>query len=93
VLAPGADADVVVWDPLANCPVRDGEVADGSDYTPYAGRVLVGRPRHVLVGGAHVVDEGVLVDDAPRGRFLVRPRRDRGVGHVDRALAAAGGRR
>jgi dihydropyrimidinase len=89
-LVEGYDADLAVWDPTARWVPDDAGVVDASGYTPYAGRELLGRPRHVLLRGEPVVVDGALVDGAPRGRFLARPRLPRGTGHLDRALAAAG---
>ena len=89
----GHDADLAVWEPAARWQPSDAAVVDGSGYTPYAGRELIGRPRHVLLRGEPVVADGAPVDGPPRGRFLPRPRGPRGLGHVDRALAAAGAAR
>jgi dihydropyrimidinase len=89
-LVAGLDADLAVWDPAARWVPDDAGVIDGSGYTPYAGRTLLGRPRHVLLRGAPVVEDGVLVDGAPRGAFLARPRLPRGAGHLDRALGGTG---
>jgi dihydropyrimidinase len=92
VVAVGADADLVLWDPSDEWTATDAAVTDAAGYTPYAGRRFVGRPRDVLLRGAHVVRDGELVDGAPGGRYLPRGPRPPGTGHVDRALAAIGAR-
>ncbi|HEX4816830.1 MAG TPA: amidohydrolase family protein [Nonomuraea sp.] len=69
-LMPGADADVAVWDPAARWTITSGGLHMATDYTPYEGREVTGRPRTVLVGGRAVVHDGVLADPTPRGRHL-----------------------
>ncbi|MEU4312326.1 dihydropyrimidinase [Nocardia sp. NPDC024068] len=69
-LMPGADADIAIWDPALEWTVTTGELHMATDYTPYEGRRLRGKPVTVLVGGVVVVDDGRLVDATPRGRHL-----------------------
>jgi dihydropyrimidinase len=69
-LLPGADADLAIWDPAAEWQVTTGDLHMATDYTPYEGMTITGRPRTVLVGGRVVVDDGVLVDPTPRGRHI-----------------------
>ena len=47
-IAPGADADLVLFDPAATRVVRSGELHMQTDYTPYEGREVTGWPRTVL---------------------------------------------
>ncbi|MEY9212819.1 dihydropyrimidinase [Thermobifida halotolerans] len=67
---PGSDADIALWDPGARWRVRAEELHMATDYTPYEGRELTGRPVTVLVRGRVVVRDGVLVDGTPRGRHV-----------------------
>jgi dihydropyrimidinase len=90
-LTPGADADLVVWDPAARWVVQDGGLGDGLDYSPYAGRELIGRARDVLVGGERVVEDGAFRGREAPGRFLARPRQAPGRGHVDAVLGREAG--
>jgi len=69
VLAPGADADLVVWDPHAEWTVEASSFHDGSADTPYDGFRLRGRVRYVIRSGELLVAEGELVG-APAGRYL-----------------------
>ena len=69
-LMPGSDADIAIWDPNAEWTVSAATLHMATDYTPYEGRALHGRPVTVLVGGRVVVDNGKLVDSTPRGRHL-----------------------
>ncbi|MGI5272380.1 dihydropyrimidinase [Nonomuraea sp. CA-218870] len=69
-LMPGADADVAIWDPSARWTITSDALHMATDYTPYEGMAVTGRPRTVLVGGRVVVHDGVLADPEPRGRHL-----------------------
>lgn len=50
-LAPGFDADLVVWDPEATVEVSPSFVRHRHKLTPYSGRVLRGRTRAVFLRG------------------------------------------
>lgn len=60
-IAPGADADLVVWDPRPCWTVTASALHDGALETPYEGRAVQGLIRHVLIGGEVAVAEGELV--------------------------------
>ena len=63
-LAPGAAADVVVFDPAASWTVDPARFFSKSRNTPFAGRTLEGVVRWTIVGGAVVHRHG----DVPAGR-------------------------
>ncbi len=71
-LAPGADADIVLWDPelstTATVDNRHGNV----DYTPYEGRTFTGGPAAVYVRGNLVYRDGEVVGERGSGRFVER---------------------
>ncbi len=68
---PGADADLVVYDPGATRIL--GDVSDRPyDYHPYEGFEVKGRPVHVLSRGELVVEDGRFVGRAGAGRFVER---------------------
>lgn len=69
-LAPGSDADIVVFDPTASRVVRAQDLHMRTDYTPYAARQVTGWPATVIAKGRVVLDEGVLTDPGPIGEFL-----------------------
>jgi dihydropyrimidinase len=65
-LAPGLDADLVVWDPSARRVLRQADLHHTSDYTPYEGMEVSGAPVRVLSRGVDPEVGG--------GRFVVRHR-------------------
>jgi dihydropyrimidinase len=69
-LAPGSDADIVVYDPSGEAVLGPDAFADGTGPTVYAGRLVRGRIRAVLLRGRPVVRDGVPVTGPARGRYL-----------------------
>lgn len=72
-LVPGADADVVVWDPAPRRTWGAAAHHCGADRTPYEGWEVRGAPRHVLVRGRPVIRSGTAAPAPGCGRFLPRP--------------------
>ena len=73
-VAPGFDADLVLWDPDARWQVRAAEHQSAVDFAPFEGLWLTGRPRDVLLRGRVVLRDGVVHDPQPGGGFLPRSR-------------------
>lgn len=69
-LQPGADADIVLWNPATRWQLTAEQLHMATDYTPYEGRTLTGRPETVLHRGRIVIDHGNLLDATPRGQHL-----------------------
>jgi len=69
-IAPGSDADLVVFDPAATRAVTAGALHMQTDYSPYEGREVTGWPVTVLSRGRVVVDRGGLQDPGPVGEFV-----------------------
>lgn len=70
-IAPGADADLVLFDPRARWTCTAAGLHMATDFSPYEGMELQGRVRRVLLRGRTVVEDGrTLVRDA--GRWLPR---------------------
>jgi dihydropyrimidinase len=74
---PGADADLVVWDPTQRWLVGPETRRDGLDYSPYDGLMMQGAPRMVLARGELVVQERGFLGRSTPAQFLPRPRRGR----------------
>ncbi|HUJ28323.1 MAG TPA: dihydropyrimidinase, partial [Myxococcales bacterium] len=71
-LAPGADADVVVWDPEKRHTISAKTHHMKVDYNPYEGREVVGAPAVVFSRGKAVVENGQFTGKRGDGRFLKR---------------------
>jgi len=71
-LAPGADADLVVWDPARRQPLDARDLHMRVDHSPYAGRVAVGWPRLVLSRGRVVARDGGFTGEAGWGCYVPR---------------------
>ncbi|MFP5020233.1 dihydropyrimidinase [Pseudonocardia phyllosphaerae] len=71
-IAPGSDADVVVYDPAATQVHSAATHHMNVDYSPYEGRTTTGKVRTVLSRGRVVLDDGEYLGEAGHGKFLVR---------------------
>jgi allantoinase len=69
-LRPGADADLVVLDPDERWLVDPERLITPAGWSPYSGRELNGRIRHVLVRGETVFRDGTVVAAPGQGSFL-----------------------
>jgi dihydropyrimidinase len=71
-IAPGADADIAIWDAERRVTITADLVHDNTGYTPYAGRELEGWPVIVLSRGEIIIEHGRLNAARGRGRFIAR---------------------
>lgn len=71
-IEPGADADLVVFDPRATYTISAAENQSNADYSVYEGREVTGRVKQTFVRGELVADDGEIVGDPGHGRFLDR---------------------
>lgn len=69
-IAPGADADLVIWDPDARTILDAGTFDDGTGDSVYAGQALRGQVRDVLLRGQMIVRDGQYVAQRTAGRYL-----------------------
>lgn len=71
-IAPGSDADIVVWNPRGESVVRATEQYQRVDYTPYEGFNQIGNIDHVFLRGQQVVRDGKMCSSKPKGTYLLR---------------------
>lgn len=72
VIAPGFDADLVIFDPLQKRTVDGAVLHMGTDFSPFEGMELAGWPSTVIRRGTVVLNEGVFSDPGPTGLFQSR---------------------
>jgi dihydropyrimidinase len=71
-LAPGADADIVIFDPDREVTLSRAVLHERTDYTPYEGLALRGYPVMTVARGRVLVEDGKFVGAKGRGRLLAR---------------------
>lgn len=71
-LEPGADADVVIWDPERQLTYGVGHAQHRTDYNLYEGWELTGYPEKIFLRGRLIVDHERWLGEAGMGRFLDR---------------------
>ena len=71
-LLPGADADIVVWDPQKHVKYGIAHSQQRTDYNLYEGWELVGYPEKVFLRGKMIVDGEKWLGKAGDGQFLKR---------------------
>ncbi len=71
-IAPGFDADIVVFDPEVKHTISAETHQMDVDYDPFEGWEVTGKPRFVLSRGDTVYEDGKIVSEPGRGRFVRR---------------------
>jgi len=74
-IAPGSDADVVIFDPQRTITLSAGTLHMKVDYNPYEGRQVTGAADTVLSRGRVIIDGGKFVGRPGSGCFLKRSTR------------------
>ena len=74
VIAPGSDADVVVWDPDATYTITAAKQHQRTDYNLYEGMEVTGVPSVVLSRGRVLVQDGQWKGQRGAGQFVRRKR-------------------
>jgi dihydropyrimidinase len=72
VLAPGSDADIVLYDPAATQTISSATHHMNVDYSVFEGMAITGRVDTVLSRGKVVIEAGRYVGDKSHGRYLPR---------------------
>jgi len=71
-IAPGADADLVLWDPARKVTITNDLLQHAIDYTPYEGLAVTGWPVITVKGGLVVMRDGRVQAEPGSGNFLPR---------------------
>ncbi len=81
LIAPGADADLVLWDPTRRVTITNELMQHVIDYTPYEGMEVTGWPVATIRRGAVAMRDGRVLAQPGSGRYLpvapydlIRPR-------------------
>jgi dihydropyrimidinase len=74
-IAPGSDADIVIFDPEKKVRLSAKTLHMKVDYNPYEGREVVGATDTVISRGRVVIDNGKFVGRAGSGSFIKRASR------------------
>ncbi len=69
-LMPGADADIVLFDPHQERVLSHQILHENVDYTPYEGLVLKGYPITTLLRGELLAEKGVMYAEPGNGKYL-----------------------
>ena len=71
-LAPGYDADIVLWDAARRVTITQELMHHGADYTPWEGFEVTGWPQATILRGEVVMEDGRITGRKDGGRFLPR---------------------
>lgn len=72
-IAPGMDADLVIWDPQRRHTYGADDLHDNVGYNPFAGHTVTGWPERVLLRGRTIVSAGEVSAEPGSGRWIDRP--------------------
>ena len=72
VIQPGADADIVIYDPAASQTLSVATHHMNVDYSAYEGMQVTGQVHTTLSRGQVVIDDGEYRGATGHGRFLER---------------------
>jgi dihydropyrimidinase len=71
-IAPGFDADLVLWDPARRVTLTNAHMQSVMDYTPYEGLEVTGWPVATLLRGRIAMRDGTVQAEPGQGEFLAR---------------------
>ncbi|MEP6988231.1 MAG: amidohydrolase family protein, partial [Chloroflexota bacterium] len=71
-IAPGTDADIVVWDPNAKHTISASTHHMRCDYNVYEGMQVTGVPQQVYLRGKRIVDGNIWLGKNGEGKYVRR---------------------
>lgn len=71
-IAPGADADIVIFDPDVTFNFDSSTNHSNADYSIYEGKELTGRVEQTFVRGVPVAENGAIIAEPGHGEFVER---------------------
>jgi dihydropyrimidinase len=86
-IAPGSDADIVVWDPNKKLTISAATHHTNVNYNLFEGTEVTGAPEVVLVRGQVIVENDELVAQPGAGQFVKRARFGEELKPAQRAVA------
>jgi dihydropyrimidinase len=72
-IAPGMDADIVLWNPDRTHTYGADDLHDNAGYNPWVGHTVTGWPETVLLRGQVLVQDGRFLGTPGQGRLIDRP--------------------
>jgi len=72
VLAPGSDADIVIWDPKGKGKISALRHHQNCDINIFDGLTVTGSVRCVIAGGKIAINNGIMTKDKLTGEFITR---------------------
>ena len=72
-IAPGMDADLVIWDPEKTVTFAADDLHDNVGYNPWEGVSVTGWPVHVFLRGETLVKDGKCYGEPGSGEWIDRP--------------------
>ncbi len=85
-IAPGSDADIVIWDPDKKLTISAATHHTNVNYNLFEGTEVVGAPEVVLVRGQVIVEGDRLVAEPGAGQFVKRARFGEELATAERAM-------
>ena len=71
-IAPGSDADIVLFDPNEEHTISASTHHMNTDYSAYEGWKLTGKTKTVLLRGQVVIDDGKCLVEKGNGKYIKR---------------------
>ena len=72
-IAPGMDADLVIWDPEKTVTYAGNDLHDNVGYNPWEGRTITGWPKQVILRGQTICKDNTFYGTPGAGQWIDRP--------------------